>query len=135
MKKTSAKRTSKIKDAVRIIDRMIGADHELRQLVADASVNAHIAQLIYDARIVAGLTQGQLAQLIGTKQPVIARLEDADYRGHSLTMLQRIAEALNQRLEVRFAPAPGEHRTPRGRIEARREHAARDRRLSTRRSL
>jgi len=48
------------------------------------------------------LTQQQLADLIETKQPVIVRLEDADYEGHPLTMLQRIADALGQRLEVRF---------------------------------
>ena len=69
-------------------------------MVAIASINAHVAQLIYEARIKAGLTQQQLADLIGTKQPVIARLEDADYEGHSLSMLQRIAQALNQRLEI-----------------------------------
>ena len=28
--------------------------------------------------------------------------EDADYEGHSLSMLKRIADALNQRLEIRF---------------------------------
>ena len=49
----------------------------------------------------------QLAKLIGTKQPVIARLEDADYEGHSLSMLQRIAEALDQRLEVSFESSTG----------------------------
>ena len=70
----------------------------------EAGVNAHIAQLIYDARTAAGLTRAELAKLIGAQQPVIARLEDADYQGHSLTMLQRIAEALNQRLELRFLP-------------------------------
>ena len=46
----------------------------------------------------------QLAELIGTKQPDIARLEDADYQGHSLTMLHRIATALNQRLEIVIPP-------------------------------
>ncbi len=56
--------------------------------------------MINDARTKAGLSQGQLAALIGSKQPVIARLEDADYEGHSLTMLQRIAAALEQRLEA-----------------------------------
>jgi len=55
-------------------------------MVAEASINAHVAKLIYEARIKAGLTQ-QLADLSGTKQPVIARLEDADYEGHSLSML------------------------------------------------
>ena len=72
----------------------------MQEMVAIASINAHVAQLIYEARIKAGLTQQQLADLIGTKQPVIARLEDADYEGHSLSMLQRIAQALNQRLEI-----------------------------------
>jgi DNA-binding XRE family transcriptional regulator len=60
---------------------------------------------IYEARKVAGLTQTELAELIGSKQPVIARLEDADYEGHSLTMPQRIAIALNQRVEINFVPA------------------------------
>jgi transcriptional regulator with XRE-family HTH domain len=72
----------------------------MQEMVAIASINAHVAQLIYEARIKAGLTQQQLADLIGTKQPVIARLEDADYEGHSLSMLQRIAHALNQRVEI-----------------------------------
>jgi hypothetical protein len=35
---------------------------------------------------------------------VIARLEDADYEGHSLSMLQRIAHVLNQRLEIQLIP-------------------------------
>ena len=32
------------------------------------------------------------------------RLEDADYAGHSLKMLQRISLALNRRLEIHFVP-------------------------------
>lgn len=43
-----------------------------------------------------------LADRIGTKQSMIARLEDADYEGHSLSMLQKIARALNHRLEVKL---------------------------------
>jgi hypothetical protein len=35
---------------------------------------------------------------------VISRLEDADYEGHSLSMLQRIAAALGQCIEIRFLP-------------------------------
>jgi predicted transcriptional regulator len=46
------------------------------------------------------LTQAQLAELIGTTQSVISRLEDADYDGHSPTMLSRIVSALNQKLTV-----------------------------------
>jgi hypothetical protein len=35
---------------------------------------------------------------------VIARLEDADYDGHSLSMLARIASALGQKLEIKMLP-------------------------------
>jgi hypothetical protein len=41
---------------------------------------------------------------VGTTGPVISRLEDDDYEGHSLKMLQRIRVALNRRLEIRFPP-------------------------------
>jgi ribosome-binding protein aMBF1 (putative translation factor) len=94
----------KTNDALKIIDRMIGDDAELRAMIDDERANAEIAQIIYDARTRAGLTQKELAELIGTKQPTIARLEDADYDGHSLSMLRRIAAALHMRLEVRLVP-------------------------------
>lgn len=92
----------KTKDALKILDRVTGKDPELRRMIEDASVNAYVAQLIYDGRTSAKLTQAQLAKLVGTTQSVIARLEDADYDGHSLTMLQRIAAALDKRVEIRF---------------------------------
>jgi len=104
MKRNLAKEPKKLRSAIQIIDRMIGEDKDLKRLVAEASVNAQVAQLIYDARTKAGLTQTALARLVGTSQPVIARLENAEYPGHSLTMLQRIAEVLEQRVEVRFKP-------------------------------
>lgn len=94
----------KTADALTIIDRMVGADAELRAMIDEERANAEIAQLIHDARTRAGLTQKELAELIGTGQPTIARLEDADYEGHSLTMLRRIATALHLRLEMRLIP-------------------------------
>ncbi|WP_228061682.1 helix-turn-helix domain-containing protein [[Phormidium] sp. LEGE 05292] len=81
---------------------MTADDPEIEEMVRESSLNAELAQLIYTARKQAGLTQQQLADRIGTKQSVIARLEDADYEGHSLSMLQKIARALNQRLEVKL---------------------------------
>ena len=101
---------AKTKDALKIIDRMIGDDDELRELIEEATIDAHVAQLIYDARTEAGLTQQQLAELIASNQATIARLEDADYEGHSLSILQRIATALNKRLEISFAPLDEERR-------------------------
>ena len=98
------KMARKTNDALKIIDRMIGDDAELRAMIDDERTNAEIAQIIYDARTRAGLTQKELAERVGTKQPTIARLEDADYDGHSLSMLRRIASALHLRLEVRLVP-------------------------------
>ena len=66
--------------------------------------NAEIAREIFVLREKAGLTQKQLADLVGTTPSVICRLEDADYEGHSLSMLRRIAEVLGRRVEVRFVP-------------------------------
>ena len=95
---------AKTKDAIKIIDKMTRTDPQLEAMVAVSAINAEVAQLIYEARNKAGLTQKQLAELIGTKQPVIARLEDADYEGHSLSMLQKIAQALNQRVVIHLTP-------------------------------
>lgn len=95
---------AKTNDALQIIKNLNCDDPELEELIKEASLNAVVAQLIYDARINAGLTQQQLADRIGTKQSVIARLEDADYEGHSLSMLQRIARALNQQVEIKLLP-------------------------------
>jgi hypothetical protein len=43
--------------------------------------------------------------MVGTTTSVICRLEDADYQGHSLAMLRRVADALNKRVELRFVGA------------------------------
>jgi ribosome-binding protein aMBF1 (putative translation factor) len=99
---------AKTDDALKILEKMTQADPELEEMVKEASLNAAVAQLIYDARSKAGLTQQQLAARIGTQQSVIARLEDADYEGHSLSMLQRIACALNQRVEISLLPMENE---------------------------
>lgn len=91
-------------NALKIIDKITRTDPKLEAMVAQASINALVAQLIYEARTSSGLTQKQLAELVGTKQPVIARLEDADYDGHSLSMLQKIARALNHRVVIHLTP-------------------------------
>lgn len=95
---------AKRSDALKILDRVTGKDKRLRRLIDRETINARVASMIYQARTQAGLTQKELAELVATKQPVIARLEDADYPGHSLSMLQRIAAALNKHLDIRLLP-------------------------------
>lgn len=71
-------------------------------MLEQARINDLVARQIQGLRTKAGLTQRELASRVGTTASVICRLEDADYEGHSLTMLKRIAEALNKHLEIRF---------------------------------
>jgi transcriptional regulator with XRE-family HTH domain len=92
------KKTSKAFDILH--RRYIGENAERRASFEAERVNAEVARTIYELRKEAGLSQKELADLIGTTQSVISRLEDADYEGHSLSMLSRIAKALNQRLQV-----------------------------------
>jgi HTH-type transcriptional regulator/antitoxin HipB len=54
-------------------------------------------------RIQRGLTQAQLAEMVGTRQPSIARLENGT-SVPSLSFLNRIAKALNARIELNFVP-------------------------------
>lgn len=69
-----------------------------------ARANDSVARQLVALRTEANLTQRELAALIGTTASVICRLEGADYEGHSLTMLSRIAAALQQRVEISFVP-------------------------------
>ena len=86
-------------------DRYIGDDPKQQAAFQEELANADLAQKIYDLRTKAGLSQRALAKLVGTTASVICQLENADYEGHSLSMLRRIAAALDKRVEIRFVPA------------------------------
>ena len=92
-------------DAAEIMNIEFGEEPGYQALLSEQRVRSEAAKAIYDARIAAGLTQKQLADLVGTRQSVISRLEDADYDRHSIAMLDRIASALHKRLEVRLVPS------------------------------
>src|SRR6476619_4714949 len=99
------KKRKPVTDAVEILQRRYFAGKpEILALLEEERANAEIARKIHSLRTRAGLTQRDLAKLVGTTASVICRLEDADYEGHSLAMLRRIAAALNRRVEVRFLP-------------------------------
>lgn len=51
-----------------------------------------------------GMTQKQVAELLGTKQQAIARLEDPSYTGHSLAMLRKYVQVLGATLGVVIIP-------------------------------
>ena len=96
----SAKRTS---DGLSILDkRYVKDDPTKKAALEQERVNAHVARMIKDMRERAGLSQAELADAIDTGQSAISRLEDADYEGHSLRILQRVADALEQKLVVQM---------------------------------
>lgn len=87
-----------------LYDRYVGDDPKQQAAYEEKLASAQVARAIYDLRSKARLTQAALARLVGTTPSVISRLEDADYRGHSLALLRRIAAALDRRVEIRFLP-------------------------------
>ena len=99
------KNKKKISGAAEILHRRYyqGKPERIAQL-EEARTEDELARKIYELREQAGLTQARLAAMIGTTESVISRLEDSDYKGHSLKMLKRIAEAVDKRVEIRFVP-------------------------------
>jgi ribosome-binding protein aMBF1 (putative translation factor) len=95
------KRTS---DALALVAGLASGSPEMAELIERELANLGISREIYELRTKAGLSQAQLARKVGTTQSVISRLEDADYDGHSLDMLRRIAAALENHVEIRFLP-------------------------------
>ena len=96
-------RKPKTTSAVKILHRRFIDSKERKASLEIERINAEVARMIYDLREEAGLSQKELAKMVGTTQSVISRLENADYEGHSLSILNRIAKALNKRLSIQFS--------------------------------
>jgi transcriptional regulator with XRE-family HTH domain len=63
-----------------------------------------VALQITQLREQAGLSQKELARKLHTSQQQISQLESPSYEGHSLSMLRRLAEALDATVRVTLAP-------------------------------
>ena len=101
--RTSAKPSRGTANALDIIDRKYYAGKPKRQAqLEQARTDDEVDRRIYQLRNDAGISQRELAKMVGTTASVICRLEDADYKGHSLPMLRRIAAAFDKRVEIRF---------------------------------
>ncbi len=91
---------------------------EFRRAYEELEPEFAIIKQIIELRIQRKMTQTQLAKKIGTRQPSIARLE-ARGATTDLNYLQRVAKALDARVEVRLVPleasarAHNSKRTPR----------------------
>ena len=92
-------------DATVILNRHFGDEPERRaeieQVKQEMAIGIHSGVIRgYRARKASGLTQQQLAERVGTTQSVISALESANYEGHSMPMLRRIAAALGRTVRV-----------------------------------
>jgi len=77
-------------------------DPEARHDYADIFLNSSIALQIKALRLQRGWSQEMLAERAGMKQSRISAMEQATYKGWSLTTLRRLAKAFDLALVVRF---------------------------------
>ena len=86
----------------------------LRDELKDPEFKAHyqeerqalkMAMKIAELREKKGLSQQQLAKLMGTSQQAISRIESGEYDGFTLKTLEKIAEATGMRVKVEFVAA------------------------------
>ena len=94
----------KTNNALKILEKRITKDQHLKALVAEEEGNLNIANSLRKLREDNHLSQAELAKLTNTTQSVISRLEDADYHGYTLKILEKLASALNQRVVINFEP-------------------------------
>jgi ribosome-binding protein aMBF1 (putative translation factor) len=99
------KKTKKTNDGATILhNRYIKGDKDRLAALEAEREKIKIAEQVYALRQQMGLTQKQLADLIGTTQSVISRLESTDYENERIETLQKLASALHCTLEVKFVP-------------------------------
>ena len=78
-------------------------DNEFRIEYEALQPEMDIKRAMMDARIRAGLTQMELSRKSGISQADISRLENGT-RNPSLSLLKRLAEAMNTTLKIEFVP-------------------------------
>src|SRR5271154_3840155 len=89
-----------------IVEKRSRKSAKYRKTFARTLHQVDLALLVREMREDAGLTQAELAKKVGTTQSVIARLEDAEYTAHSLTMLERIATVCGVALKLHAEKKP-----------------------------
>lgn len=89
-------------DLDKLTEKLLKQDPTLKEEFNKAGQAWDVAFQIYDLRKKAGLTQAQLAKLVGTKQSNVARIESADYIGYTLKTLEKVTRALKAKLEIKI---------------------------------
>ena len=80
-------------------------DPEFKAYCQEERQALKLAMKIAELRNQKGLTQQELARLMGTSQQAISRIESGDYEGFTLKTLEKIAEATGMRVKIEFVLA------------------------------
>ena len=78
---------------------------EFKKAWDDLAAEYDLAAEVIRMRMMRNLTQTQLAKLVGTSQPAIARLESGNHTNVTLAFLYRVARALEVKPELKFVAA------------------------------
>lgn len=81
--------------------KIINSDPEVIKELNNNSIEYKVVREIIKARHELNLTQEQLAELVGTKQSNISRLESGEYNP-TIEFLSKIAQAMGKTLEIRL---------------------------------
>ena len=90
-------------DAVAILHKRFGSPESEAYMIEELE-RILIGNQIYDLRTKAKMTQSALAKKVGTTASDIDCLENADYEGHPLPTLRKIAAVFGMRIELNFVP-------------------------------
>ena len=80
-------------------------DPEFKAYYQEERQALQLALQIAELRAKKGLSQQELAKLMGTSQQAISRIESGDYEGFTLKTLEKIAEATGTRVKIDFVAA------------------------------
>jgi ribosome-binding protein aMBF1 (putative translation factor) len=94
---------AKVKEFKKLKDQWL-KDTEVRKEYDALKAEFQLAEEIIKARAKAKMRQAELARRIGTKSTAISRLESPNYGRASISILKKVAQALDCELQIRLVP-------------------------------
>ncbi len=91
-------------EVMRWIDEQLEGDAALRQQVDERLNELRLEQELTALREARGLSQRQVAEILGVSQPAIAKIESGKARNLQLKTLVRIVTALGGQLKIEITP-------------------------------
>jgi predicted XRE-type DNA-binding protein len=93
-------------DVMEWVEAQLAQDARLRAQVEVRLNELRLEQQLAALREARGLSQRQVARLLGVSQPAIAKLESGTVKNLQLKTLVRMVTALGGRLQVEIVPPP-----------------------------